>query len=226
MHYLGGKARIGGEIAGVINALLGGRPYYEPFVGAAWVMCRVEAEYRLASDVHEDLILLWQALQQGWMPPENLSEEDYERLWHSPPSPLRGFAGFGCSFSGKWFGGYARSGTRNYARNAKNSLMKKVPGIRGVNFFCMDYRDVVLDSEWVVYCDPPYSGTTKYSMGFDHEVFWNKMREWSEGNVVLISEYSAPNDFDCIREWQTRTDMHNSNRSNARTEKLFVYKGN
>ena len=37
------------------------------------------------------------------------------------------FVGFGCSFAGKWFGGYARSNDkRNYAKMAKNSLNKKI----------------------------------------------------------------------------------------------------
>ena len=57
-----------------------------------------------------------------------------------------------------------------------------------VTFTCLDYRDVEIPDEAVVYADPPYRGTTGYSTGeFDSDCFWDYMRKLSRTHVVLIS---------------------------------------
>ena len=45
----------------------------------------------------------------------------------------------------------------------------------------------------IIYIDPPYANTKKFAnaMNFDYDKFWNKMREWSENNFVLVSELVA-----------------------------------
>ena len=80
----------------------------------------------------------------------------------------------------------------------------------------------------LIYCDPPYCGTTQaYGTGnFDTEKFWDVMRLWSQNNDVYISEYLAPEDFECVLEIPTKIDIRNKdNQMEKRTEKLFVYKG-
>lgn len=83
---------------------------------------------RIANDIHPELIIMWRALQKGWIPPSLVSEEDYVKAKAGEGFPfLRGFIGFGCSFGGKWFGGYARdSQERNYALQSKNSVLKQI----------------------------------------------------------------------------------------------------
>ena len=50
---------------------------------------------------------------------------DYIRTHKDEDHVLTGFVGFGCSFGGKWFGGYARNaGGTNYAAQSKRSLLK------------------------------------------------------------------------------------------------------
>lgn len=78
----------------------------------------------------------------------------------------------------------------------------------------------------MIYCDPPYANTKQFanSHNFDHNEFWEVMRQWSINNYVLISELSAPDDFVCI--WQKdvqRSIKVNDNKMRA-VEKLFVYK--
>lgn len=46
----------------------------------------------------------------------------------------------------------------------------------------------------VIYCDIPYSGTTKYKNSFDRERFINFMLKLDESNVILVSEYDMPED--------------------------------
>ena len=56
------------------------------------------------------------------------------------------------------------------------------------------YLDVELHDGDVIYCDPPYAGTAKYSKdGFNHAEFWQWVRDCP--HCVIVSEYSAPDDI-------------------------------
>ena len=63
------------------------------------------------------------AVKHGYDLPESVSEQEYKYIReHKDDDPaLAGFVGFGCSFGGKWFGGYARDNrtSRNYASVSK-----------------------------------------------------------------------------------------------------------
>lgn len=79
----------------------------------------------------------------------------------------------------------------------------------------------------VVYSDPPYFNTTKYSKGMsiDYTEFWDYMRELSKDNIIFISEEQAPDDFIAIFEkQQQRTIDVNKDNVKISTEKLFVHK--
>lgn len=229
MHYFGGKQRIAKHIIPVLESLRKpDQTFLEPFVGGANIITKMTGP-RIASDIHEDLILLWKALQDdNFDLPTNVTLEEYQAIRKEPPSALRAFIGFGLSYAGKYFGGYARGGTdskgnpRNYAANARNSLMKKRLGLKDVEFHCKSY-DEWNPVDWLIYVDPPYMGTTKiHGKSFDTEKFWNVMREWSKTNTVIISEYNAPPDFNCILEIPTKTDIRTkANGKELRIEKLF-----
>jgi DNA adenine methylase len=195
-------------------------------VGGCWVTSLIDPDRnRFGSDLHPDLIEMWNSLQSGWIPPDIVSREEYHLLKNSKEiSALKGFVGFGCSFSGKWFGGYAGNNTgRNYACNAKNSLMKKLPGLKNVEFRVSDYTGIEVCPKSLIYCDPPYKGTTGYSLGgFDHEEFWQWVRYQSKENTVLVSEYEAPEDFTCVWSKITKTDMRvGDGVKEMRIEKLY-----
>src|SRR5208337_2924620 len=108
MNYLGGKATIGEDICRAIRAHSRKRAVLvEPFLGGGnsyKFLAPFFQEVRIG-DIHADLILMWQAVAAGWVPPHSVTEAQYRQLKHAEPSALRGFVGFGCSFSGKWFGG-------------------------------------------------------------------------------------------------------------------------
>lgn len=225
MRYFGGKSRLAKYISPVLQRLMSNETtFIEPFVGGGSITCKIKGE-RYCYDIHKGLINLYNALQNGWIPPSSVSEQEYKtakRNGHS--DALTSFIGFGCSYSGKYFGGYARGGSgRNYALNAKNSILKKMEGLHGVVFKHANYIDLTpIDS--VVYCDPPYKGTTQYSNGkFDTEQFWETMRIWSKNNIVVVSEYNAPDDFVQIWSKDTVTDIRTKNGRGPRIEKLFVH---
>ena len=76
----------------------------------------------------------------------------------------------------------------------------------------------------MIYCDPPYQGTTKYATkGFDHEDFWQWCREMkAQGHTIFISEYNAPDDFKCVWEKEVINGFGGKANSNKGTEKLFT----
>lgn len=171
---------------------------------------------------------MYKELQNGWVPPTSLTREEYAEAKNGMYSDhLTGFIGFGCSFAGKWFGGYAGSADRNYCLNAHNSIMKKMKTMQDVEFECKDYQKLNPEGA-LIYCDPPYQGTTQYGKivgDFDSEKFWDKVREWSKNNTVVVSEYTAPNDFEVVWVRETKTDIRNkNNQQEKRVEKLFIMK--
>lgn len=229
MHYLGGKFRIAKNIGSVINNIPDIDGIWEPFCGACWITQQLNHDIIYASDINNYLIEMYKALQRGWTPPNIVTEDQYNKVKENPEKYMEcyvAFVGFGCSWSGKWFGGYARDGTgRNYALNAKNSLLKMLPKIQRVNFQVVDYNQDYHSgmNNYIIYCDPPYAGTTQYDFArnFDHEKFWNMNRAYSVNNIVIVSEYTAPEDFVEIASFATRTDIRNANKD--RIERLFVH---
>lgn len=103
--------------------------------------------------------------------------------------------------------------------------MRKIKKLEDVEFQCVPYHQLN-PTDALVYCDPPYNGTTKYSMEFDSSTFWAVMRKWSQTNKVYVSEYIAPDDFECVLEMQTKTDLRDKDSQLIpRVERLFTYKG-
>ena len=82
------------------------------------------------------------------------------------------------------------------------------------------YDEVDILPHSVIYCDPPYVGTSRYLVDFDYEKFY----DWCERQreLVLISEYTMPDDR-FIEVWNTQRQnrMDKSNTGRA-TERLFV----
>jgi DNA adenine methylase len=229
MQYLGGKARVGKRLVEYLESVRKpGQEFIEPFCGGLWVTHLVPGD-RVASDANKALITLYQEMQNGWLPPAAVSEETYRayKAKSDDSDPMTAFIGFGCSFAGKWFGGYARSGQRNYAMNARNSLLKKFRSCADVRFVHADYWDAIQAAPKgsMLYLDPPYANTTGYGEtgSFDSGVFWSVVRKVSLEHDVYISEYSAPPDFRCVLELPTKTDMRAGGIKEARVERLFKY---
>lgn len=231
MQYMGGKSRISKQIAEVLNSAISkDAPFVSLFCGSCAIESKVQADVKILNDKHPYLIAMWQALQNGWMPPDVVTKEEYYRVKSNMDEnpALTGFIGFGCSFGGKWWGGYAKDKRGDdYCGQAKRGLLKDLVGIQSATFTCLDYRDVEIPDGAVVYCDPPYVNTTGYTVGqFNTNEFWDYMRQLSKRCDVYISEESAPDDFECIwSKEKVRTLEKSDNAGRVKVEKLFKYKG-
>ena len=175
MQYFGGKAKISKYIVPYLESVRKeNQIFVEPFVGGANIVSQMSGK-RKAYDFNEYLIEMYKGVQNGYELPDSLTEEEYKyiREHKDEDKVLTGFVGFGCSFAGKWFGGYARNKQKhNYCKASKNSLMKKMSTMVDVEFGWRDYKSLFLKG-CLIYCDPPYANTTKYTgvPDFDSEEF-------------------------------------------------------
>lgn len=148
--------------------------YYEPFVGGANMIDKIKCENRIGNDIHKELIAMWNELQKGWIPPNHITEEEYISVRDNKekyPDYYVGFVGYHATFGSKYFAGYARSFKadgithRDQSNEAYRNTMKQVPNIMDVLFTQGDYKEYRIKNA-VIYCDPPYQGTTKYETKF------------------------------------------------------------
>lgn len=239
MKYMGSKNRIAKEILPIIlKDRKPGQWYVEPFVGGANMIDKVEG-LRLANDFNYYLVCLWRALLKGWIPPDYVEEETHGAVRSNPANFDPHFVAFvrlGCSFGADWNGGFARNvrkdspnaeelnrGRKSYCRQSKNNMLKQVPNLKGVQFENESYKSLYIPDNSIIYCDPPYSGTSGYAVDFDSAEFWQWCRDKNlEGHSVYISEYKAPPDFDCVWSKDQITSFSTSENLKA-TEKLFIF---
>ena len=231
MNYMGGKMRQGKAIANAVAAVAGDKDYYEPFCGAMGAAMATLSHPKFSgggavlSDSCVPLIGMWKALMSGWAPPDVVTEETYQEVRRRADvdDPMFAYCGFGMSFGGKWWGGYARNGAgTDYALNASRSTLLKA----SVLLKACDYREVLPDDA-VIYLDPPYAGRTKphaYVGLFDHAAFWEHSRSLVKHNTVLVTEFTAPPDFVVLHSWGDTVVRHHATKgADGTNECIFVH---
>ena len=233
MQYMGGKHRQAKDIRKIIAELRGDRTrYVEPFTGGGSVLAAVapDFDHAVGADASASLVALWQAvIFGGWTPPIDMTQDEYNDIRNDEtPSAFRGWAGYGASYQGKYFGGFNGNAThRDYmAENArglerKAAILREHPNLTLVH---ADYTDHTVNADTVVYCDPPYAGTTAYKAAdaFDHEWFWETAHRWSEmGALVLVHEYTAPKWWVPVHT-KDRVEVMSRKSTGARAESLFM----
>lgn len=204
MRYLGGKSRIADWVT---ETLLTQRhnttSYLEPFMGSAAIFAAMAPHYpgaAIGADSHPDLMLMWQAAKAGWVPPYYVTREKIDSYRDKSPSAFRGFVGFGGSFRGLWFqtahgGAHAkRPNNKPNLHHAALSIARRAPALKDATLLHTDYRAHAPGAGCIVYCDPPYKGTTGYSTGsFSHDEFYATLSNWaSSGAIIVVSEEATP----------------------------------
>ena len=243
MRYMGSKARFSKEILPII--LKDRKPeqwYVEPFAGGMNMICDVDGN-RIANDKNKHLIAMWQGLVENKQRPAEISKELYSRArteYNKGTSELDyfmiGWIGWMASANGRFFdGGYSgksntKIGTvRDYIKEAISNIDKQLPKIKGCLFKSVDYTELPLPPSSIIYCDIPYQGTKQYSTSkdFNHIQFWNWARDISkQGHTVYVSEYNAPNDFECVWIKSAKSSLSANGKiggNKESVEKLFKF---
>jgi site-specific DNA-adenine methylase len=238
--YQGGKARLGRRIHDVILLVEDGilyeddeiPTYFEPFVGMGGVMRHFgkdDDRPLRASDISPDMIEMWRALQNGWTPPRSCSKEKYEQMKKALPSADRAFIGTVASWGGNWFDSYRlkyQPKGKDFMGEGYRSLMAMRSSMENVTFLDAQSYDKFNPQGMTIYADPPYKGNKLGNSNFrtfNHEKFWDVMRDWSRDNIVVISESSAPKDFKKI--WSAKSTIaHSPGKTGKKyTDNLYLY---
>ena len=168
-------------------------------------------------------------VSQEWM------EEEYIKFKGMARSgghhPLIAFWGFGMSFGGKWFGGLARgtySGVKLSLYNVRRNIASctrirdSLRMFRDVEITCGNYRDMKIRNKSVVYADPPYVNRTKaYYLSVDSGDVWDWIREISDKNIVLATEFVIPDDFMVLHDFGDTVVRHYASRGSDGTSEVL-----
>lgn len=230
MQYYGGKSRIKKYLHEILNKLAKDKVFVDLFCGACNVVEGITtAKERMANDINPYLIALLKDVQAGYIPPEKVTQEMYYKAMvydKDYPEALVGFLLIGCTCGGGWRSGFAHnSNHRNYALNAKRTLMKQKHKLKGVKFSCMDFQKLKIPDGAVVYCDPPYKGTALkyYKNKFDYEAFERWVEENKHRLTIVISEYEQNENKNYKTIWRkpSKVNMDNLNGSRKNTVEIL-----
>ena len=228
MKYMGSKNRISKYIIPIMKEFREeGQFWVEPFVGGGNSIDKVEGN-RIGGDINKwainGLISIRDYLE--FLPKNNLefTEEDYKQLYEKDSYPFKGYAGFVFSYGGKWMGGWARDKNkqRDYVAEAYRNAKKQSPKLKDVKLLTVNYNNLPIPKNSIIYCDPPYKNTTKYQESINYKHFYSWCLEKAkEGHTIFLSEYEAPNMFECIWEKEVNSSLTQDTGSKKNREKLF-----
>lgn len=91
-------------------------------------------------------------------------------------------------------------------------------------FLHKPYLQLEIPENSFIYCDPPYANTAEYKAvdSFNHVVFWQWCRDAvKNGHTLFISEYNAPEDFECVWQKEIVSSLGKDTGSKKGVEKLF-----
>jgi DNA adenine methylase len=239
---MGSKSRIAKYIVPIIQQYIDDNKienYYDPMIGGANVIDKIQCKHKYGSDIQEYLIELYKNLDKVHTLPNVITKEHYSEVrdcynkrLNTYPKWYIGAVGFLASYNGRFYsGGFSGTVTtkigtvRNYYDEAKRNLESQIPYLKDIEFTCLDYKNLKPKSPSVIYLDPQYKDTKQYelSKNFNHDEMWQWVRDTSKDNIVIVSECQAPNDMTCIWQQEILRTVDNTKRVKS-TEKLFIYK--
>lgn len=94
-----------------------------------------------------------------------------------------------------------------------------IKGFKDISCTNQSYDEVDIKPNSVVYCDPPYSGTDKYTVEFDHEKFYSWARLQKN---IYVSEYKMSADFYEVGFVNKRSLLNATGKAGTKKEKLFT----
>lgn len=194
-------------------------------VGGSNIIKNITALTRIGIDKNSNLIALYHAMQKpDFVFPPFPSKEDWDKCkngeidgWYA------GLVEFFTSYLARGFdGGYNKQERQYWGR--VHTMQKELQLIKDIVYIEDDFNYILSLNNCVIYSDPPYINTKKYSAdkNFDYNRFWNTIREASLNNYVFVSEQVAPEDF--ISIWSMDTERQLQGNKTKCVENLFVFK--
>lgn len=246
MKYVGSKRLIARQILNVIEKLKVKEPttFVDVFTGGANLVQRVDKskyEKIVAIDKDPYIIDLLRVIRNNphhELFRKGLTKEEWEDIKNNQdkyPHYVVAYAGYMLTWGSIWFNTYMGTNRKKGKGKTRieetySSIQKESKRLQGIDFYAVDYKalpDLVDLKDSVIYCDPPYKNTLKYKCEFDHEEFWQTVREWvGKGAQVFVSEQVAPEDFipvwgkSVVRNLTTQAQGSNTKLN----ENLFIHK--
>jgi len=226
MKYMGSKNRHAKHIVPFLTQHKD-KPFVDPFVGGGNILDKIKTE-GVGSDINPYVIQALKTIRDDLnrLPKNNteFTEADYKAMRGSGDA-LEGYAAFALSYGGKEWGGWRRdrTGTRDYVAEAYRNAVKQSKGLQNKTLHCCAFSEIYIPSNAVVYCDPPYKGTTGYKHNFNHKLFW----QWCErianrGVPIYVSEYNAPEGWQCVWQKEVNNTLVKDTGAKKGIEKLFT----
>ena len=96
--------------------------------------------------------------------------------------------------------------------------------MNGITLDCCSYDELDIPEKSIIYCDPPYKGTSGYGAKFEYDKFYDWcFSKKDEGHKVYISEYSMPTEFKCVWSMDVSNSLDRySEQREKRKECLFT----
>lgn len=204
--------------------------WVEPFVGGANMIDKVPKEFkRVGYDINPHLTTALIDIRDNVsILPNELSETNYKLIKGTEAKSINSWLRFVCSFGGKFDNGYARekgSDDTTFCGYGKRNALKQSPNIQNIEFICNSFENLSFENS-LIYCDPPYKGTTSYKTNpFPYEKFYEWCKDMKlKGNLVFISEYEMPSEFKEIWKGEIKTNFSSTRKKATHNaiEKLFT----
>ncbi len=255
MRYCGSKRKFMKELLPILmKGTNKDTVFYDVFGGGMNVISEIPLKKKVGLDYDKYTINLWKDLQkyklEGKPLPaminDHITKEEYEDVKYCYLNNIGkytdseiGYVGYALSYGGAFFNGYAKfnhNRNEDHVKEAYNGLMRHVDNFKNLNttkFYDSNYVNLnpvtTRPGNVILFCDPPYFGTRKYSSDFDSAQFWEWAIEKAKlGFKVYVCEYEAPSDFKCIWQKEKRDGMgttRSGQEQTIKTEKMFIYKG-
>ena len=111
-------------------------------------------------------------------------------------------------------------------RAAQLERIQQLERVKEIKFYNKDYKEFSEIKNSIIYLDPPYEelyNTYKYNK-LNYEEFYSWCKSMSKENIVLISGYHMPDDFEVVYEFTRARPTMQSGQHKNKYEKLYTIK--
>ena len=222
--YQGSKRRLAKDIIPIINSFSKDKIFIDACCGGCNIIAnpkyKIEAKEKIAYDKNKYLIVLLNKFKTDKPEFIDVSEQEYNNVKNNKNNYedwYVGYVGFLVSFGAGFFNGYGRDNKRNRTLGAYRGICKQ--NFADITIKQHDLFDLEATNA-VIYIDPPYKNAKKYKVEFDYQKFWNKARDLSKNNIVLVSEQTVPDNIEILTTKEIKMTMNAKGNYKSRTEYL------